>query len=76
MASAKAAGIPLSLGYDTITEGNTMQLTADVLVASGGKGSKLVVVQEFSKKEPKPEGIEISLTGAMRTGLDQTELGG
>ncbi len=74
VAAAKSAGTPISLGYDTITEGTTAKQTADVLGASGGKGGKLALVLEWPEGE-KPEDIEISQTGALRTGTDQEELG-
>jgi len=73
--SAKSAGTPISLGFDAVTEGNTAKQAADVLAASGGKGGKLALVLEWPEKESKPEGIEISQTGARRTGMDQEELG-
>jgi hypothetical protein len=45
-----------------------------VLATSGGKGGKLVLVLEWPEGE-KVEGIEVSQTGATRTGTDQAELG-
>lgn len=46
VASARAAGVAIGLGYDAVTEGNSAELAADVLAASGGKGSQLVLVLE------------------------------
>jgi NADPH:quinone reductase-like Zn-dependent oxidoreductase len=74
VAAAKSAGTPISLGFDTITEGTTAKQAADVLAASGGKGGKLVLVLEWPEGE-KPDGIEVSETAATRTGTDQAELG-
>jgi NADPH:quinone reductase-like Zn-dependent oxidoreductase len=73
--SAKAAGTPLKLGFDTITEGTTAQRSAEILLASGGKGSKLCLVLEWPGKYPKPDDIEISQTVAMRLGMDLKDLG-
>ncbi|PMD45681.1 GroES-like protein [Hyaloscypha variabilis F] len=74
VAAAKSAGAPISLGFDTITEGTTVKQAADVLAASGGKGGKLVLVLEWPEGE-KVDSIEVSQTGATRTGRDQVELG-
>ncbi|KAN0112361.1 putative alcohol dehydrogenase [Hyaloscypha variabilis] len=74
VAAAKSAGAPISLGFDTITEGTTAKQAANVLATSGGKGGKLVLVLEWPEGE-KVEGIEVSQTGATRTGRDQAELG-
>ena len=74
VAAAKSAGAPISLGFDTITEGTTAKQAADVLAASGGKGGKLVLVLEWPEGE-KVDSIEVSQTGATRTGRDQVELG-
>jgi NADPH:quinone reductase-like Zn-dependent oxidoreductase len=74
-ASAKSAGTPIAYAFDTITEGNTSTLSANILEAAGGKGGKLVLVLEWPSKSPKPEGIEISQTGAYRAGTDQAEIG-
>jgi NADPH:quinone reductase-like Zn-dependent oxidoreductase len=74
-ASAWSAGTPIKLAFDAVTEGTTAKQSADVLAASGGAGGKLVLVLPWSEKELKPEGIEISQTAALRTGMDQSELG-
>ncbi len=75
ISSAKAAGTPITLGFDTISEGNTPEQAAGVLLESGGKGSKLCLTLQWPGKEPQPDGIEISQTGAMWIGTDQQELG-
>ena len=75
VAAAKSADAPIRLGFDTITEGNTSKLASDVLVASGGQGSKLVLVLPWPEKDSKPDGIEISGTVAMATGTTHAELG-
>ncbi|KAF4622732.1 hypothetical protein G7Y89_g14293 [Cudoniella acicularis] len=73
--AAKLAGTPIRFGFDTITKGTTSKQSADVLIASGGPGSKLVLVLDWSGKEAKPEGVDISQTAALRTGTDLPELG-
>jgi len=75
VAAAKIAGTPISLAFDAITEGMTPRQSADILLASGGKGSKLCLAGEWPEKEPKPEGMEIIQTGAFRAGTDQVEMG-
>ncbi|KAE8452632.1 hypothetical protein EG329_013891 [Mollisiaceae sp. DMI_Dod_QoI] len=75
VAAAKIVGTPISLAFDAITEGKTSKQAADILLSSGGNGSKLCLVLDWPGKEPKPEGIEISQTGAFRTGTDQEEMG-
>ena len=73
-AAAKSAGTPVTFGYDTISEGNTSQLTADTILASSGKG-KLVLTLPWPGKEPAPEGIEILQTAAISTGTDRVDIG-
>jgi len=73
--SAKSAGTPIKYGFDAISEGETSKLSTDTLIASGGKGGKLVLVLEYASQAPKSDGVEYSQTGALRTGLDQAELG-
>lgn len=76
VASAEKVGTPISLAFDTVSEGETSKLCADILLVSGeNKGSKLCLVLPWSSKEPRPEGIEVGQTGAYRTGTDQAELG-
>jgi len=75
VASAKSAGTPIKYGFDAITEGETSKLSADILMASGGKGGGLVLVLEYASQSPKSDGVEYLQTSALRTGLDQAELG-
>ncbi|KAH7313129.1 putative alcohol dehydrogenase [Rhexocercosporidium sp. MPI-PUGE-AT-0058] len=75
VAAAKSSGTPISLGFDTIAEGDTSQRSADVILSSGGKGGKLVLAQEWPAKVSKPEGLEISQSIAARHGTDQSEIG-
>jgi len=74
-AAAKDAGTPISLGFDTIGEGSTPKQSSDVLLASGGSGSKLVSTGSWPEKESKPEGVEVSTSAAFKLGTDQSELG-
>lgn len=73
-ASARSAGTPIKSGLDAISEGTTITQSVGVLSASGGAGGKLGLVSPWPEKEPKPEGIEVSMTIAGRVGMDQTEL--
>lgn len=75
VASARSSGTPISLGFDTITEKDTAQKSAEVVLASGGKGGKLVLVNPWSEDVPKPEGLHITQTWAFRHGSDQAEIG-
>jgi NADPH:quinone reductase-like Zn-dependent oxidoreductase len=74
VAAAKSAGTPITLGFDSVTEGISFKQAADVLAASGGKGEKLVLVLP-PPEGYAPEGIEISQTIAARSFMDQAELG-
>jgi NADPH:quinone reductase-like Zn-dependent oxidoreductase len=72
--AAKSAGTPITFGYDAISEGNTFKLTADTILASGGKG-KLVLTLPWPGEEPVPEEIEVSQTYAYLTGADRVDIG-
>lgn len=74
-ALAKSAGTPIRYGFDCIAEGNSSISSANTLLASGGKGSKLVLSFKWPSDDPQPDGIEVSQTVAFRTGLDLVELG-
>jgi NADPH:quinone reductase-like Zn-dependent oxidoreductase len=74
-AAAEAAGTPIRFGFDAITEGNSSLLSASILLASSGKGSKLVLSYEWPSSYEKLQEIEILQTAAFRTGTDQVELG-
>ena len=73
--AASKAGVSISYGFDCVTEGTTAQQSAEILLASGGKGSKLCLVLPWPEKYAKPEGLDISMPAALRVGLDLTELG-
>ncbi|KAF8859473.1 putative alcohol dehydrogenase [Acephala macrosclerotiorum] len=75
VSAAKQVGTPITYAFDTITEGETSELAAEVLLGSGGRGSKLCLVFGWPSKKEKPDGIEISQTEAYRTVADQQELG-
>jgi Zinc-binding dehydrogenase len=74
VAAAKYAGTPISLAFDTDTQGKSSKQAANVLAASGSSGGKLVLVLPWPE-EDQSEGIEISQTGAYRAFTDQEELG-
>ena len=74
VAAAKSAGTPIDLGFDTVTDGKSYKEAAEVPTASSGKKGKLVLVLPWPEDD-KPEGIEISQTGAYRAFTDQAELG-
>ena len=74
VAAAKSAGTPISLGFDTVTEGKSYKQAAYVLGASGGRGGKLVLVLPLSE-DYAPDGIEISQTGAFRAFTEHADLG-
>ncbi|RDL33848.1 GroES-like protein [Venustampulla echinocandica] len=71
---AKKNGVSITKAFDTISEHGSFQLVADVLVR-GGKGGALATVLEWPATDPKPEGIDISMTYALRTGTDLPEFG-
>ncbi|KAL2061927.1 hypothetical protein VTL71DRAFT_7305 [Oculimacula yallundae] len=75
VASARTAGIPINLGFDTITEGETAKRSSEILLSSGGKGGKLVLVNPWSEDAAKPEELQISQTMAFRHGADKSDIG-
>ncbi|CZT03736.1 related to oxidoreductase [Rhynchosporium agropyri] len=76
VASATAAGTPISLGFDTITEEDTAQKSSNVVLYSSTNGSgKLVLVNEWPKSIAKPDGLQISQTMAFRHGSDKADIG-
>ena len=75
VALAKVAGTPLRYGFDSISAGNSAIFSANALLASTGKGSKLVMSYTWPEGHAKPDGIEVSQTEAFLTELDLSELG-
>jgi NADPH:quinone reductase-like Zn-dependent oxidoreductase len=73
-AAAQSAGSQITLGYDTISRGTTFQQTAETLLASGGKGGRLILTLPWSGKDPQPEGIVIQQTSAYSTGTDREDI--
>ncbi|TAQ86466.1 hypothetical protein B7494_g5218 [Chlorociboria aeruginascens] len=73
-AAATKAGTTITMGFDTVTEGETAKLSADVLISCSGVG-KLVLVNQWPSKDPKPEGIEILNAMAARVGTDSADMG-
>jgi NADPH:quinone reductase-like Zn-dependent oxidoreductase len=73
-AAAKRAGTEIKMGADTITEGDSAKLAADVLVSSGGEG-KLAITLPWPEKHEKPKGLEVLVTGAYRLSTEQPEFG-
>ncbi|KAE9363629.1 putative alcohol dehydrogenase [Stipitochalara longipes BDJ] len=78
VAAAKSASTPITLGFDTVTEGKSYKQAAYVLGASGGKGGKLVLVLPPLPSPPRdfaPDGVEILQTGAYLAFTDHADLG-
>lgn len=73
--AAKSAGTPITLGYDTISEGTTPKQTADALLASGGKGGRLILTLPWPANEPQPEGIEVQRAIAYSTATNREDIG-
>lgn len=57
--AAKRAGQPIRYALDVISEVKTLKATAEVLLGSGGRGSKLAHVLPWPESEPKPDGVEL-----------------
>ena len=58
--AAKKEGVPITVGYDAISTGDTPFQTAEIIDKSnGGKGGKLVVTLEPSKDKSFPSNIEV-----------------
>lgn len=63
--ASKDAGVPIELGYDTISTGESPAWTAEVVSkASNGKGGKVVTTLPFEKTEKLPAGVQTVGTGA------------
>ncbi|KAK0129059.1 hypothetical protein ONS95_001000 [Cadophora gregata] len=74
VSAAQSHGTPISLGFDTVTEGDTAKSSSEVILSSGGKGGKLVLATAWPESET-PEGLQISQTMAYRHGADQVKIG-
>jgi NADPH:quinone reductase-like Zn-dependent oxidoreductase len=72
--AAKKRGLQVTKVFDSISENGSLKLASDVLTG-GGKGGELAIVLHWPADDPKPEGVDVSLTVAMRSGQDQSELG-
>ena len=75
VAAAKSSGTLITFAYDAISEGTTSKQTADAVLASGGKGGKLVLTLPWPGSEPQPDGIEVLQTAALSTGTDREDIG-
>lgn len=72
--AAKHAGVPITYGFDAISEGDTFMQCANVLAASSGHGSKLAITLPWPNEKPKPEGIAVAQVMALSLGVEQAEL--
>lgn len=72
---AKEAGTPLRLGFDAISEGNSPLLSANVLLASGGQGSKLSLTGPWPTDVEQPAGVDVSMTIAAFAFVHHVEMG-
>lgn len=63
-----------AIGCDTITEFTTSNLTADTILASGGKG-KLILTLLWPGKLLVLDGIKIQQIAALSLGTDREDLG-
>jgi len=74
LAATKEADVNIKRVFGSISENGSLKLASDVLV-SGGMGGKLVIVLHWPADDPTAEWVDVSLTVAMRSGQDQSELG-
>lgn len=58
--AAKIAGKPIGYGIDAISEAATLKPASEILVKSGGKGSKLAHMLHWAEGLVVPDGIEQS----------------
>ncbi|CAL3965268.1 unnamed protein product [Diplocarpon coronariae] len=75
VASSKEAGTSINFGFDTVGQGTSARQSAEILCSSGGRGGKLALVLPWAEDEAKPEGIEVSMVIAARTGMDMEGMG-
>ena len=79
--TAEADGVPILMGYDTISEKGTLHRAAKALVLAskqnnpGGETPILSYVLWQPEGQKDPKGVQLKLTVAMRHGQDQQELG-
>jgi NADPH:quinone reductase-like Zn-dependent oxidoreductase len=71
VAAAKSAGTPITVAYDTISENGSSELTADTLLASGGKGGRMVITLPYAGKE----GIDVVMTIAGHVSTEHADVG-
>jgi hypothetical protein len=74
LTAAKKLGVTITKVLDSVSETGSLKLASDVLV-KGGNGGDMATVLQWPAETPKPESISVSLTLAMRTGQDCSELG-
>ncbi|CAG8952523.1 hypothetical protein HYFRA_00009627 [Hymenoscyphus fraxineus] len=74
LTAAETAGVSITKVFDSISENGSLKLASDVL-AKGGKGGEMTIVLHWPADDPKPEGVDISVTVAMRHGQDCSDVG-
>ena len=73
--AASTEGTPIKFAFDSISEGDTLDLCPAVMKSYDGTDGKLAIVLPWLEEKSKPSGVEISMTLAYRHGTDQTEFG-
>ncbi|KAF7874956.1 hypothetical protein EAF04_002130 [Stromatinia cepivora] len=72
--AANQYGVTITKVFDAISENGSLKLASVILVKSR-TGGQLAIVLHWPADEPKPNGVDVSLTVAMRSGQDQAGLG-
>lgn len=71
----KSAGFYAKKAFDPISEGSSLDIVPEALKAAGGEGGRIATVLWRPEGKELPQGVEISLTVAMRHAQDLKDLG-
>lgn len=74
VAAAKRANVPITYGFDAVSQGNTFSQVTNVLASSGGQEGKIALVLPWPDEMPKPKGMTVSLIMALSLWSEQADL--
>jgi len=74
VAAARHVDVPITYGFDAVSEGNTFSMVTDVLASSGGHEGLIATVLPWPDELPKPKSMTISQIIALSLGSEQADL--
>jgi hypothetical protein len=75
LSAAQEAGITITKVFDAISEKGSLELASNVLAGGKNGGGDMTTVLDWPTETPQPPDIAVSLTLAMRTGQDCSDVG-